>query len=287
MKPLLLAPAILGLLLCSCSDTSLLFLVQDSTSGAAVWDLAARVQDRELRSFYQTDAGPVPQRLTHLAPGKATLEVTAPGYQALSIPLTLRPGRNRLADPIRLAGKEIPGLAAFSAFESVKDGDIVVQLRALDASGTAIVHHPCLDLWIGCVVSEEVAGGVPVTGEGSTAAVRGAVLFRGAVPWSWDTRPETLFRYSARVAASDMRDAASLYRVIDYLVVVPDPERISRTEIDSALAAAWGSGRLVQGNPARGGSPAPSPAIAAAIAAWGGRARAFLLTSWDVRVRQS
>ena len=285
MRPVL-APALLGLLLCSCSDTSLLFLVQDSASGAAVWDLTARVQDRELRSFYQTDAGPIPQRLSHLVPGKAILEVTAPGYQALSIPLTLRPGRNRLAAAIRLPGEEIPGLAAFSAFESVKDGDITVQLRALDASGKAIVHHPCLDLWIGCVVSEEMAGGVPVTAEGSAAAVRGAVLFRGVVPWEWDARPEAIFRYSARIPASDLRDVASLYRVIDYLVIVPDPARLPRAEVDSVMAGAWSSAALASNVP-RVSPQRLVPALAAAVAAWGGRARAFLLTSWDVRARQS
>jgi hypothetical protein len=281
------AAALLVLLLCSCSDTTLLFQVQDSVSGSWVWDSTVTLQKRLLRSFYQTDAGPIPQKLTHLVPGPATLEVSAPGYDPVSLPLALHHGRNRLADPIRLVGREIPGLADFSAFETVTDGNIAVQLRPVDAPGKAIVNHPCLDLWIGCVIYDEAAGGVPVRSEGSPAATRGDELYRGAPRWSWDARPESLFRYSVRIPASDLRDAASLYRVIDYLIIVPDPSRITKAEIDAGMAKAWRSGGLVSGNPARSAPQHPAPWLAAALDAWKGRARSFLVTSWDVRARQS
>jgi hypothetical protein len=269
------AAALLVLLLCSCSDTTLLFQVQDSVSGSWVWDATVMLQKRLLRSFYQTDAGPIPQKLTHLVPGAATLEVTAPGYGPVSVPLTLHRGRNRLADPIRLVGREIPGLADFSAFEAVTDGNIAVQLRPLDASGKAIVNHPCLDLWIGCVVYE------------SPASTRGDELYRGVLRWSWDSRPESLFRYSVHIPASDLRDAASLYRVIDYLLIVPDPSRITKAEIDTGMAEAWRSGGLVSGNPAPTAPRRPAAWLAAVLSAWKGRARGFLVTSWDVRARQS
>jgi hypothetical protein len=281
------AAALLVLLLCSCSDTTLVFQVQDSVSSSSVWDLSVTLQDRLLRSFYQTDAGPVPQKLTHLAPGPATLEVSAPGYEAVSAPVSLHPGRNVLSQPVRLVGKEIPGLAAFSVFETVANGDITVQLRPLDASGRAITHHPCLDLWIGCMVYEEAAGGVPVSAEGSRAASRGALLYRGTLPWTWDARPESLFRYSARLAASDLVDAPSLYRVIDYLVIVPDPTRISRAEIEAEMAGAWGLDGLVLGSAPRSSEARLAPALAAILDTWKGRARGFLVTSWDVRARQS
>lgn len=280
-------PSLLVLLLSSCSDTTLLFQVQDSVSGSWAWDATVRLQGRLLRSFYQTDAGPVPQRLTHLVPGAATLEVTAPGYEPVSLPVTLHRGRNRLSDPIRLVGREIPGLAGFSAFETVTDGEISVQLRPLDGSGTAIVNHPCLDLWIGCIVSEQAAGGAPVSTEGMPASTRGNELYRGVLRWTWDARPESLFRYSARLPASDLRDAASLYRVIDYLVIVPDPSRISKAEIEAGVADTWRSGGLVSGNPARSAPQLLASGIAAVLDAWKGRARGFLLTSWDVRARQS
>lgn len=281
------AAAALLLLLGSCSDTSLLLQVQDSASGSSVWDLTVTLQDRLARSFYQTDAGPVPQKLTHLSPGPATLEVSAPGYEPVSLPVRLHRGRNLLAQPVRLVGREIPGLAGFSAFETVTDGNITVQLRPLDAAGKAIIHHPFLDLWIGCVVYEETAGGVPAAAEGSPAAARGTLLYRGVLPWAWDARPESLFRYSARVPASDLRDAPSLYRVIDYLVIAADPLKISRAEIDAGMAGAWGSGGLVSGSPPRSAAQRPAPALAALLDAWKGRARGFFLTSWDVRGRQS
>ena len=287
MKRRPLVPSLLVLLLCSCSDTTLLLRVQDSASGSSVWDLSVSLQDRLLRSFYQTDAGPVPQKLTHLAPGPATLEVSAPGSETVVLPVRLHRGRNQLPDPLRLVGREIPGLADFSAFETVTDGDIAVQLRPLDGSGKAIIHHPCLDLWIGCTVYEEAAGGIPVTAEESRYAQRGKVLYRGVLPWTWDARPETLFHYSARVPASDLRDAPSLYRVVDYLVIVPDPSKISRAEMDAGMAAAWDSGGLVTGSPIRSAAQRLVPALAAVLDAWKGRARGFLVTSWDVRARQS
>jgi len=281
------AAALLVLLLSSCSETTLIFQVQDSVSGSWAWDATVLLQKRLLRSFYQTDAGPIPQKLTHLAPGSATLEITAPGYEPVSMPVVLRRGRNRLSDPIRLVGREIPGLADFSAFETVADGDIVVQLRPLDASSKAIINHPCIDLWIGCVVSEETAGGVPVSAEGARAAARGNELYRGVLRWTWDARPESLFRYSIRIPASGMRDSASVYRVIDYLLIVPDPTKISRSEIEARMADAWRSGGLVSGNPTRSAPRRLTPELAAALDACKGRARAFLLTSWDVRARQS
>ena len=275
-------PAVFALLLCSCSDTTLVFQIQDSVSGSAPWNATVVLENRLLQSFYQTDAGPGPQRFTHLAPGRATLQAAAPGYEPLSVPVMLHPGKNRLADPLRLEGREIPGLADFSAFETVTDGAIGVQLRPLDASRKAIVHHPCLDLWIGCAVWEETGGG-----PGSRSAARGAELYRGVLAWNWDSRPETLFHYSAHIAASDLQDSPALYRVIDYLVVVPDPALLPRAEIDAAMAAAWPFGGLVRGNPGRGAPEQPVAEVAKLLDGWNGKARAFLLTSWDVRARQS
>jgi hypothetical protein len=275
------------LLLASCSDTTLLFQVQDSVSGGWVWDVTARLQGRSLTSYYQTDAGPIAQKLSHLEPGPATLSLSAPGYQPVTVPVTLRGGKNRLGAPIAMVGREIPGLAAFSIFETVENGNLGLQLRPLDAAGKAIINHPCIDLWVGCVVSEQVSGGVPVRAERIPAAVRGETLFRGTVPWTWDARPESLFRYTARISSADMAAAASLYRVIDYLVVVPDPLKITRAEVQTILAGAWSSGGLVAGNPPRSQPAQPSPALAAALASLSGRARFFLVTSWDVRARQS
>ena len=261
--------------LASCSDTALVFLLQDSVSGGWVWDASVRLQDRLLVSYYQTDAGPVPQKLTHLKPGASTLFIDAPGYAPVSIPVTLARGRNRLPVSVKVVGREIPGLSDFSAFESIDNGDLVAQLRPLDAGGKAIVNHPCIELWIGCVVSEQA---------GST---RGAALFRGAVRWAWDARPESLFRYSVRIHSADIQDAPSLTRVVDYLVVVPDPLKVSRAEVERIMAGAWPSGGLAsvladQSRPER-----LAPGIASALDAEKGRLRWFFVTSRDVRVRRS
>jgi len=240
-----------------------------------VWDASVRLQDRLLVSYYQTDAGPMPQKLTHLKPGTSTLSIDAPGYVPVSIPVTLARGRNRLPFPVKMVGREIPGLSGFSAFESVDNGDIVAQLRPLDSSGKAIVNHPCIDLWIGCVVSEQA---------GST---RGEVLYRGAVPWTWDALPQSLFRYSVRIHSADMRNAPSLTRVVDYLVVVPDPLKVSRAEVDGILAAAWQSGGLAAGQADQSLPGSLAPGIVSALDAEKGRLRWFFVTSRDVRVRQS
>jgi hypothetical protein len=270
-----LAVITMTFLLASCSDTSLVFLLQDSVSGGWVWDASVRLQDRLLVSYYQTDAGPVPQKLTHLQPGASTLVIDAPGYIPVSIPVTLTRGRNKLPSPVRMTGRQIPGLSGFSAFESVDNGDIVAQLRPLDASGKAIVNHPCIDLWIGCVVSEQA---------GST---RGEVLYRGAVPWTWDALPQSLFRYSVRIRSADMRNAPSLTRVVDYLVVVPDPLKVSRAEVDGIMAGAWQSGGLAARQPDQSLPGSLAPGIVSALDAEKGRLRWFFVTSRDVRVRQS
>lgn len=276
-----------ALLLASCSETTLLFQVQDSVSGAWVWEATARIQDRILTSYYQTDAGPILQKMTHLLPGAATLAVSAPGYQSVSVPVTLRRGKNRLAAPIALVGDVIPGLATFSVFESMESGDFSIQMRPLDAAGKAILNHPCIELWVGSVVSEQALDGAPVRAEGSLGATRGATLFRGVVPWSWDAKPESLFRYTARLSSSDMIAAPSLYRVIDYLIAVPDPALITHEELSSRMASAWSAGGLVAGNPTRSGAPVMEANLAAALASLKGRVRFFLITSWDVRARQS
>jgi hypothetical protein len=277
----------LTFLLVSCSDTTLLFVVQDSVSGGWVWDATARLQGRTLTSFYQTDAGPIAQKLSHLKPGAATLALSAPGYEPVTVPVTLRGGKNRLPTPVAMMGREIPGLAGFSIFETAQNGDFSLQVRPLDAAGKAIINHPCIDLWIGCVVSEQVSDGVPVRTDGVAAAARGETLFSGTIAWTWDATPESLFRYAARISSANMAAVPSLYRVIDYLVVVPDPIQVPRAEVQTLLGGAWSSGGLVAGNPTRSGAAKPSPSIAAALEKLAGRARYFLLTSWDVRARQS
>ena len=185
------------------------------------------------------------------------------------------------------SGREIPGLAGFSAFETVTDGNITVQLRPLDAAGKAIIHHPCLDLWIGCVVYEETSGGVPAAAEGSAAAARGTCSAVGSSRGSGMPAPRASFgtRYASRRRTCRTRPPS--YRVIDYLVITADPLKISRAEIDAGMAGAWGSGGLVSGSPPRSAAQRLAPAWRRLLDTWKGRARWFFVTSWDVKVRQS
>jgi hypothetical protein len=253
-----------------CSDATLLFQVEDSVSGKWVWDATVRLQDRTLVSYYQSDAGPIPQRISHLAPGVSTARFSAPGYEPVSVPVILRPGRNRLPQPVRMTGIEIPGLAGFSMFESVEGADLVVQVRPTDSSGRAILNHPCLDLWIGCVVSEQ--------GDAAVRA-RGQILYRGVLSWRWNSLPESLFRYSAVIPSPGEGGTAAL-RVIDYVVIVPRPNRISHSEIDAVMESAW------QGGLAAGpGSQRLSPSITSALEAQKDQLWYFFSTSWDVKAR--
>jgi hypothetical protein len=250
-------------------DAVLELRVRDAVSSRWVWEVTMKLQDREARGFYQSDSGLRLFRFTHLKPGASTLEISAPSYQALTIPVTLRRGINRLPGPVDLVGKEIPGLGGFLMFENLDGNDVVVQLRPVQKSGAAILNHPCLDLWVGCRVFVQMANGVPARDDAATGWTRGAELFRGQIPWTWDPAPEATFRYSARMAGARMKGDPSGLRIIDYLVVVPDPLRITKGELDALMT------RLESGDPA---------AMSAALDAEGDRLRYFTDTSWNVKV---
>jgi len=253
-------------------DTTLEFRVQDSVSGQWVWNAAVRVQDRFIRAFYQSDAGTVPLLFTHLEPGASMLQVSALGYVPVAIPVKLRRGSNRLAQPIRMVGYEIPHLQRFYVFEGLDNGDIVSQIRPVRSDGRAVVNHPCVPLWVAGRVTVQMNHGRPAVESSETGNVRGDELFQGIIPWQWDSRPETIFRYSARIPGSKMKTDPSLYRVIDYVIVVPDPRRISVPDLDAVMSAA------------------PNLSDAHGLAAYldrqGKNLRYFFDTSWNVKGRE-
>jgi hypothetical protein len=218
-------------------DTRLIFQVQDAVSNAFVWDATVTLQNREMRLFYQSDRGPVPLVFDHLTPGTATLAVSAPDYIGQELTVRLHPGTNRLPAPIALIGAEIPGLDRFSMFETATDPVISVEIRPIDAAGKAIIDHPCMNLWIGARVSQEVVGDVPVSAQVDSGARRGRTIFVGKIPWTWDAAPSSDFRYHATIARSSLLDATP-YLVIDYLVIVPVPGRIDPGTIDAFMKVA-------------------------------------------------
>ena len=215
------------------------FVVRDAVSKNWVWDATVRLQGRVIRSHFQTDQGPRPQRFTHLEPGAATLEISAPAYVGQTIPVTLRRGENRLAEPIELVGYEIPDLTGWIIFEDRAGTDLVQQLRPVSSAGPAVTNHPALDLWIGARVSIQVKEGVPVRDETTAGAARGEELYRGVLQWEWDATPETIFRYSSVIPGTEVKASTAPYWVIDYLIVVLNPTRIDRPEIDRIMEQAW------------------------------------------------
>jgi hypothetical protein len=270
--PVVLAAAAILLAAWLRTDTTLELTVRDAVSGRWVWDMAMHIQGRAVVGYYQSDTGPKPYRFTHLSPGTSTLQIAAAGYQAVNLPVTLRRGRNQLPAPIDMVGLGIPELAKFFIFEQLDAGDIVAELRPVSTAGEALTNHPCMDLWVGCLVSVQVKNGVPVEEPVETGSARGAPLFRGEIAWTWDPAPETQFRYRARIPSARVQPDSSLYRVVDYLIVEPNPLLITRTQLGQLMERVFS-----MEDPAR---------IAAALEAEKDRLRYFIDTSWNVKARE-
>jgi hypothetical protein len=220
-------------------DTTLQFQVRDIVSRNWVWDATITLQKRTIRAYYQTDRGPQILRFTHLEPGDATLEISASGYESRSIPVVLKRGENRLEEPIEMVGLEIPSLVHFIIFENQIGGDIVSEIRPVGENGRAVLNHPCMDLWIGARMTVQMKDGLYVQEPAEEDSVRGKELFRGQIEWEWDPLPETVFRYSARIPGAGIEYHEAPFRIIDYLLVVPNPKKISKEEISSIVSDAW------------------------------------------------
>ena len=253
------------------APATLEFSVLDAESRGWVWEMTEGLHDRFIRGYYQSDAGPIRFRFTRLARGEGTLEITAPYYETARVPVHLRAGANLLQPPVLMRGLQIPGLDHFLAFETLKGTDIQAQLRPVGADGKAILNHPCLPLWIGCTISTEMKDGVPAADVTDTGASRGKELFQGQVPWRWDPMPETQFRYSALIAGAAITEDPAPLRVIDYLIVVPDPLKLGREELASLMESIWKLGGM--------------EARRAALEKERGRLRYFTDTSWNVKAR--
>jgi len=253
-------------------DTSLEFRLEDSVSRKWVWDATARLQDRVSRIFFRSDAGPIPFVFTHLKQGRSTLTITAPGYESVFVPVRLTRGANRLAQPIEMRGLEIPDLKGFVVFEQPSGGGIIAQLRPLGADGRAVQNHPCLDIRVSCRVSIQAKNGVPIQEPMDSGSSRGETVFQGSIPWEWDAMPETVFRYTARIPGNRIRPDPSLYRVIDYLIIVPDPRGITSEEMDTLAAQASQLEKTDE--------------LEAFLDKEKGRVRYFLDTSWNVKARE-
>ena len=220
-------------------ETTLEFQVRDAVSKAWVWDAGFRLQGRIIRAYYQSDRGPIPFAFTGLKPGQGELEISAPAYVSVTIPVTLKRGENRLEEPIERVGYEIPNLSRFIIFESKAGNDIVQEIRPVSTEGPAVLNHPCMDLWIGARITVQIKDGLPVREETEEGSERGEELFKGVLEWQFDPLPETTFRYSSRIPGAQIEPDRNPYWVIDYLVVVPDPRKGDRRQIEAIMEKAW------------------------------------------------
>lgn len=219
-------------------NTRFTFRFEDAVSKSWVWDATVTLDGREIRSFYQSSAGPVDYTFTHLRPGKATLEIKAPNYVTVKMPVRIRIGNNVLAKPIKMVGYRIPGLERFVMFETQGKSGLSVQMRPVNAAGRAITVMPSLDLWVGVLVSTEMKGGHPARGPVESGGVRGVLLYRGKIDWSWDPSPSQSFPYTAAIPYAKLSDRSAPELVVDYLVVVPDPRKISEAQVASMMRRA-------------------------------------------------
>lgn len=250
-------------------DTTLRFTVRDAVSRQWVWDATVTLQDRVIRSFFQSDAGPIEYQFNRLAPGRGELTVSAPSYEPASVPVALKRGRNALPDPIDLVAYEIPNLDRFIIFEDYEGSDLLLEIRPVGTNGQAVVNHPCLDLRIGARISTQMKDGLYVQEETESGSERGEELFRGQAEWSWDAEPETVFRYSARIPGAQIQKHQAPYRVIDYLILVPDMRRTNAAELDGVLQKVW--------------NVRTQEELASYLDGFKDKFRYFITTSWNVK----
>jgi hypothetical protein len=81
--------------------------------------------------------------------------------------------------------------------------------------------------------------GLPVQEETEEGSTRGEELFRGRLEWKFDPYPETVFRYSAVIPGAKLKASPAPYRVVDYLVVLPNPLAVSKQELEEIMEKAW------------------------------------------------
>ena len=242
-------------------ETTLEFRIRDRVTRGAVWNATVTLQDRFQRTWYAGDGDTLV--FARLHPGEATLEVSAPDYRSVSVPVTLRRGRNRIDEPIDMTGLQIPGLSRFMVSEDLSGPDLHATFWPLTSQGPAVVNHPALDLWIGARISSQMPG-----------PTRGETLFAGEIEWRWDPSRKALARYRARIPLEQIEDRGAEagvidHVVIDYLVIVPDPLAIERDEVAAIVTAAWTDG-----------APASLPAY---LARYADRFDFYLHTSWNLR----
>jgi len=208
------------------SQAQLVFQVQDAVSQSWVWDMNASIQNKKIQGYFQSDNALIDYQFTGLKPGPTTLEISAPYYESVSIPLTLKRGENRISEPIALVGQEIPDLATFYAFERETPEGWSITVRPVTEGNYAVMLHPALDIWIGAKVSSWE----PQLPQTLKQLEEQPILFRGELDWKWDAYPETQFRYIASLPLAKLEQSTATLFAIEYLILVPNPKKITNEE---------------------------------------------------------
>ena len=216
-------------------DTILEFQIRDSVSGSWVWDASVSLQDKIIKTYYQKDSGLKTYRFTGLKPGKSLLKISAPYYQTKEVFVVLKRGINVIEGPIEAAGLEIPGLDNFIIFESIEGGEITGELRPVTRNGETINNHPCLDIAVFSVVSEQMKAGIYIQKPEEKGSYRGKILFQGILSWTWHRSISAPFRYVSHLPLPEIDETNAPFWVIDYLILVPGPAGISPEEYKKLL----------------------------------------------------
>lgn len=224
-----------GYFLLKKTDTELEFEVTDKNSKSWVWDLTVTLQNRIIRGYYQSDKAPFPFQFTHLTPGTWELKLSAPSYLPVTIPVTIKKGKNVLPVSIEMEGYEIPDFKRFYVFNKHSGNDLVFELRQVNAENQGIKNHPCLDLWIGCKIYTQVIRGINVTVPVESGSETGELLFKGKIPWEWNVSPGIIYRYTARLHNTLVKKSTAPYWAAELLIIIPDPGQISRDGLDKLM----------------------------------------------------
>lgn len=220
------------------APAALSFEVRDAASKSSVWDSTVRLQNRVIRGFCSTS-----YRFTHLRPGTFDLTVSAPHYEPASVRVRIRTGRTNTIAPISLVGYEIPDFSRLTVAAKRGARGLDLQMTAVDTAGDLIKVFPCIDVRIAVRVSVQLKGGAPALTPSKEGAERGTRLFRGKVDWTWNPAADAVYRYDAVVPG--IPPDAGPYVVVDYVVLIPDPRKISSQEVDALTS------ELLQINDAR------------------------------------
>ena len=208
------------------APATLSFEVRDAVSRSWVWDSTVRLQTRVIRGFYSTS-----YFFTHLRPGTFDLTVSAPHYEPTTVRVRIRAGRTNTVAPISLVGYEIPDFSRLTVAANRGARGLELQMTAVDATGNLIKVFPCIDVRIAARVSVQLRKGAPALTPSTEGAERGTMLFQGKVDWTWNPATDAVYRYDAVVPG--VPPDAGPYVVVDYVVLIPDPRKISSQDVDA------------------------------------------------------